>query len=222
MADFDCGLAIKVIWSALTESPFDKIVVRDIVSHTGFLMHVMVCGQARGGSVYVQLHPGEGVMASGYDDGVKNADVFDGIERPLSRFAPGFDPGDAYGDGHGRSGGERAPSLALIERTVEASVLTALLRRHGTLHPPATLRSPGHPPGEGLAPHAGKALPRGLTSLRGLTPSPSDMSRFVALIASGDVPGALAWLAPWRHHFGLLDDRMAVLLGEAAQRLGQG
>ncbi|PPD15725.1 MAG: hypothetical protein CTY25_05340 [Methylobacterium sp.] len=80
----------------------------------GFLMHVMVCGQAWGRSVYVQLHPGEGVMGSSYDDGLKNADVFEGIDRPLPRFAPGFDPGDAYGDGHGRSGGDRAPSQALI------------------------------------------------------------------------------------------------------------
>lgn len=161
-------------------------------------------------------------MGSSYDDGLKNADVFEGIDRPLPRFAPGFDPGDAYGDGHGRNGGDRAPSQALIERTVEASVLTALLRRHGTLHPPGTLHPAGHSPGEGLAPTAGRALPRGLTSLRGLTPSPSDMGRFVALVASGDVAGALAWLAPWRHPFGLLDDRIVGLLGEAAQRLGQG
>lgn len=157
-------------------------------------------------------------MGSGYDDGFKNADVFDGMDRPSSRFAPGFDSAVADGAGHGRKANGHAPSQVLIERAVEASVLTALLRRHATLHPPGTM----HRPGAGRAPDAGKALPRGLTSLRGLKPSPSEIERFVALVASGDVQGALAWLTPWRHPFGLLDDRITGLLGETAQRLGRG
>ena len=158
-------------------------------------------------------------MGSSYDDGLKNADVLEGIDGNLSRYAPSYDTLDDFARGRGRRSSGRALPQALIERTVEASVLTALLRRHGTLHPPSgaasaySLRADGHSRPDNSA-RAGLAWPPS-------RPLAADMERFVALLAAGDVSGALGWLTPWRHPFGLLDEPMCGLLGEAAQRLGQ-
>ncbi|MCA3631352.1 MAG: cobalamin-dependent protein [Methylobacterium sp.] len=143
---------------------------------------------------------GEGVMGSGYDDGLKGPDVLDGIEGSFSRYAPSFETLQDYASGRGSHGGRAPSSQALIERTVEASVLTTLLRRHGILHPPGNHADPAQ-------------------SLSA-QPGPVDMERFSAILVAGDGRGAVEWLAPWRHRSGQLDDRMAGLLSQAARQLG--
>lgn len=134
-------------------------------------------------------------MGSSYDDGLKNADVAEGIEGVLTRFSSSFEPLDEYEAGRRIRNARGASSQALLERTVETSVITALLKRHGALHPPV----------------AGAA---------GTLNAETDFEVFVARLAEGDRAGALALLAPLRHPFGFLDDRIVRLLGAAAQRLG--
>ncbi len=137
-------------------------------------------------------------MGSGYDDGLKNAGVAEGIDGALTRFSSSFDPLDEYEAGRRYRNSRNSSSQALIERTVETSVLTALLKRHGALHPPVA---------EGV-------------SKPGELSAEADFEIFVARLAEGDRAGALAMLTPLRHPFGFLDDRMVALLSAAAQRLG--
>lgn len=138
-------------------------------------------------------------MGSSYDDGLKNVDLTEGIDGALTRFSSSFDARNDYETGRDSRSGRARSSQALIERTVEASVLTALLRRHGALHPPVVSLS-GERSGEVL--------------------SEADFETFLVRLAEGNCAAALALLAPVRHPFGLLDDRMAGILAVAAQRLG--
>ena len=139
-------------------------------------------------------------MGSSCDDGLENADVVDGIEGALSCYAPTFETLEDYASGRGSRGVRVPSSQALIERTVEASVITTLLRRHGILHPPGNNAEPG------------QSLPA--------PPGPVEMERFAAMLVAADYRGALEWLTPWRHRSGLLDDRIADLLSLVARQLG--
>lgn len=158
-------------------------------------------------------------MGSSCDDGLKNAEVTEGLEGALPGYAPSYHRLEGYDAERAYRGNRGASSQALIERTVEASVLTALLRRHGTLHPPLP-----QVPESSKVPETSKVFEhstRAGVAFRQIDPPAEDFERFIALLSEGDCPGALAVLTPWRHPFGLLDDRIAAILGAAAQRLGR-
>lgn len=145
-------------------------------------------------------------MGSSCDDGLKNAEVTGEPESALPGFTPSYHRLEGYDAERSYRGNRGASSQVLIERAVEASVLAALLRRHGTLHPPL--------------PQVSGVLTRASVAPRQIDPPAADFERFIALLGEGDGPGALAVLTPWRHPFGLLDDRICAILGAAAQRLG--
>lgn len=153
-------------------------------------------------------------MGSSFSDGLKGVDIVDGAEVAPQGYAHHYYEPHKKQVGRGTVRGGLGVAKSLIERTVADTVLTQLLRRHGTVHPPAAL-VPSAQMGEKIG------IERGAVTAVRSAPLPEEFVPFLTHLTEGDFDGALAWLKPWRHPRGAIDDMMAEILAHAARCLGQ-
>jgi MerR family transcriptional regulator, light-induced transcriptional regulator len=139
-------------------------------------------------------------MGNGCDDGIRSAEVSEDYCTVAANFERSFNARYEENTNADLRSPRPASAQALIERAVEVSVLTTLLRRHGS-------RQMLGDSGDVKA----KIVSSGM---------PQDMATFIALLVDGDAAGASGWLMARRHPSGLLDDTAMDVLTLAARRLG--